>query len=80
MPKRHVKMLSWLMLSEAHEEGCRYIPQLGDEVVYLRQVVYVVVIIFFFPYRPYNLLCFGMQVSAICLLVYILVHFFLLGS
>lgn len=28
---------SWLMLSE-HEEGNRYIPQLGDEVVYLRQV------------------------------------------
>ncbi|CAJ2629040.1 unnamed protein product [Trifolium pratense] len=37
MPNRHVKKLSWLMLSEAHEEGCRYIPQLGDEVVYLRQ-------------------------------------------
>ncbi|RDX89617.1 Bromodomain and WD repeat-containing protein 1, partial [Mucuna pruriens] len=32
----HVKKLSWLMLSE-HEEGYRYIPQLGDEVVYLRQ-------------------------------------------
>ncbi|KAA8527385.1 hypothetical protein F0562_034900 [Nyssa sinensis] len=27
---------SWLMLS-AHEEGSRYIPQQGDEVVYLRQ-------------------------------------------
>ncbi|KAL8481278.1 hypothetical protein ACS0TY_027705 [Phlomoides rotata] len=27
---------SWLMLS-AHEEGSRYIPQLGDGVVYLRQ-------------------------------------------
>ncbi|EEF43070.1 WD-repeat protein, putative [Ricinus communis] len=27
---------SWLMLS-MHEEGSRYIPQLGDEVVYLRQ-------------------------------------------
>ncbi|CAL5184297.1 unnamed protein product [Lathyrus oleraceus] len=27
---------SWLLLS-THEEGCRYIPQLGDEVVYLRQ-------------------------------------------
>ncbi|KAI3469301.1 hypothetical protein Pfo_025964 [Paulownia fortunei] len=27
---------SWLMLS-AHEEGSRYIPQRGDEVVYLRQ-------------------------------------------
>ncbi|XP_073135794.1 uncharacterized protein [Henckelia pumila] len=27
---------SWLMMS-AHEEGSRYIPQLGDEVVYLRQ-------------------------------------------
>jgi PH-interacting protein len=33
-----VRKLSWLMLSE-HEEGYRYIPQLGDEVVYLRQVV-----------------------------------------
>ncbi|CAO2818728.1 unnamed protein product [Amaranthus hypochondriacus] len=28
--------ISWLMLSE-HEPGYRYIPQLGDEVVYLRQ-------------------------------------------
>ncbi|KAL5782167.1 hypothetical protein ACOSP7_007196 [Xanthoceras sorbifolium] len=27
---------SWLMLS-THEEGSRYIPQLGDEIVYLRQ-------------------------------------------
>ncbi|KAK7246296.1 hypothetical protein RIF29_41159 [Crotalaria pallida] len=27
---------SWLLLS-TQEEGCRYIPQLGDEVVYLRQ-------------------------------------------
>ncbi|KAI4334951.1 hypothetical protein L6164_013646 [Bauhinia variegata] len=27
---------SWLLLS-THEEGCRYIPQEGDEVVYLRQ-------------------------------------------
>lgn len=35
----HVKKLSWLLLSE-HEEAYRYIPQLGDEVVYLRQVVY----------------------------------------
>ncbi|KAH7578253.1 hypothetical protein JRO89_XS01G0359900 [Xanthoceras sorbifolium] len=31
-----VRKLSWLMLSE-HEEGYRFIPQLGDEVVYLRQ-------------------------------------------
>ncbi|KAF5192296.1 Bromodomain and wd repeat-containing protein [Thalictrum thalictroides] len=30
------KKLSWLMLSE-HEENYRYIPQLGDEVAYLRQ-------------------------------------------
>ncbi|XP_068310472.1 uncharacterized protein [Pyrus communis] len=28
--------LPWLMLSK-HEDGYRYIPQLGDEVVYLRQ-------------------------------------------
>ncbi|KAK7329540.1 hypothetical protein VNO77_23710 [Canavalia gladiata] len=27
---------SWLLLS-THEEGCRYIPQKGDDVVYLRQ-------------------------------------------
>ncbi|KAL7582189.1 hypothetical protein Lser_V15G41522 [Lactuca serriola] len=27
---------NWLLLS-AQEEGCRYIPQLGDEVVYVRQ-------------------------------------------
>ncbi|XP_027354990.1 PH-interacting protein isoform X2 [Abrus precatorius] len=27
---------SWLLLS-THEEGCRFIPQQGDEVVYLRQ-------------------------------------------
>lgn len=31
-----VRKLSWLMLVE-HEEGYRYIPQLGDKVVYLRQ-------------------------------------------
>uniref|UniRef100_A0A803M7J1 Bromo domain-containing protein n=1 Tax=Chenopodium quinoa TaxID=63459 RepID=A0A803M7J1_CHEQI len=31
-----VGKISWLMLSE-HEPGYRYIPQLGDEVVYLRQ-------------------------------------------
>lgn len=31
-----VRKLSWLMLSE-HEEGYRYIPQLGDEVIYSRQ-------------------------------------------
>ncbi|CBI36946.3 unnamed protein product, partial [Vitis vinifera] len=30
------RKVSWLMLSE-HEEGYRYIPQQGDEVVYLRQ-------------------------------------------
>lgn len=33
MPKK----ANWLLLSE-QEEGYRYIPQLGDEVVYLRQV------------------------------------------
>ncbi|KAL5069028.1 hypothetical protein RYX36_019915 [Vicia faba] len=37
IPNHHVKKLSWLMLSEEHDEGYRYIPQLGDEVVYLRQ-------------------------------------------
>ncbi|XP_049388775.1 uncharacterized protein LOC125853144 [Solanum stenotomum] len=31
-----VKKLNWLLLSE-REEGYRYIPQLGDEVVYFRQ-------------------------------------------
>lgn len=31
------RKVSWLMLSE-HEESCRYIPQLGDEVVYFKQV------------------------------------------
>lgn len=31
------RKVSWLMLSE-HEQGCRYIPQLGDEVVYFKQV------------------------------------------
>ncbi|XP_073223301.1 uncharacterized protein [Cicer arietinum] len=36
MPNHHVKKLSWLMLS-AHEDCYHYIPQLGDEVVYLRQ-------------------------------------------
>ncbi|KAJ0259076.1 WD40 domain-containing protein [Hirschfeldia incana] len=30
------RKVSWLMLSE-HEQGCRYIPQLGDEVVYFKQ-------------------------------------------
>lgn len=32
-----IRKISWLMLSE-HEESCRYIPQLGDEVVYFKQV------------------------------------------
>lgn len=32
------KGTSWLMLS-SHEGGSRYIPQQGDEVVYLRQVI-----------------------------------------
>lgn len=36
-PNPSVRKLSWLMLSE-QEEGYRYIPQLGDEVVYFRQV------------------------------------------
>ncbi|KAJ4838668.1 hypothetical protein Tsubulata_004268 [Turnera subulata] len=31
-----VRKLSWLMLT-MHDEGCRYIPQMGDQVVYLRQ-------------------------------------------
>ncbi|KAF6156946.1 hypothetical protein GIB67_039707 [Kingdonia uniflora] len=31
-----LRKLSWLTLSE-HEDNCRYIPQLGDYVVYLRQ-------------------------------------------
>lgn len=31
------RKISWLMLSE-HDESCRYIPQLGDEVVYFKQV------------------------------------------
>ncbi|OVA02540.1 Bromodomain [Macleaya cordata] len=31
-----MRKLSWLMLAE-QEESCRYIPQQGDEVVYLRQ-------------------------------------------
>ncbi|KAJ4956498.1 hypothetical protein NE237_013281 [Protea cynaroides] len=33
---RSVGKFSWLMLTE-HEEGYRYIPQLGDEIIYLRQ-------------------------------------------
>ncbi|XP_022741670.1 bromodomain and WD repeat-containing protein 3-like isoform X2 [Durio zibethinus] len=35
-PHQSARKLSWLMLT-THEEGSRYIPQLGDEVVYLRQ-------------------------------------------
>lgn len=71
MSNRHVKKLSWLMLSQ-HEEGYRYIPQRGDEVVYLRQVVYVMI---FSPYRSYYfVICFGMQVSVIRILVFILEH------
>ncbi|KAG9139399.1 hypothetical protein Leryth_017315 [Lithospermum erythrorhizon] len=35
----HLARSSWLMLL-AHEEGSRYIPQLGDEVAYLRQSRY----------------------------------------
>ena len=37
---------SWLLLS-THEEGCRYIPQQGDEVAYLRQVSYKSLHIFY---------------------------------
>lgn len=36
-PTQSASKGSWLLLS-THEEGCRYIPQQGDEVVYLRQV------------------------------------------
>ncbi|XP_048336119.2 uncharacterized protein LOC107406056 isoform X1 [Ziziphus jujuba] len=36
MSNHPTKKLSWLMLSE-HEDGYRYVPQLGDEVVYMRQ-------------------------------------------
>lgn len=39
MSNRPTKKSSWLMLSK-HEEGYRYIPQLGDEVVYMRQVIF----------------------------------------
>lgn len=35
-----IRKLSWLMLSE-HEVSYRYIPQLGDAVVYLRQVILI---------------------------------------
>ncbi|KAF2304775.1 hypothetical protein GH714_037926 [Hevea brasiliensis] len=35
-PSQPARKLSWLILSK-HEEDYRYIPQLGDEVVYLRQ-------------------------------------------
>ncbi|XP_078428519.1 uncharacterized protein LOC144700843 [Wolffia australiana] len=35
-PFGSAKKASWLLLAE-HEEGYRYIPQLGDEVAYLRQ-------------------------------------------
>ncbi|KAM7275956.1 hypothetical protein ACFE04_017822 [Oxalis oulophora] len=35
-PDQNIGKSSWLMLSE-QEEGYRYIPQLGDEVVFLRQ-------------------------------------------
>ncbi|KAJ7980369.1 Bromodomain and WD repeat-containing protein [Quillaja saponaria] len=35
-PHQSARKGSWLLLL-AHEEGCRYIPQQGDEVVYLRQ-------------------------------------------
>lgn len=36
-PQQSARKGSWLMLT-THEEGSRYIPQLGDEIVYLRQV------------------------------------------
>ncbi|XP_019428466.1 PREDICTED: bromodomain and WD repeat-containing protein 3-like isoform X1 [Lupinus angustifolius] len=36
MSNLNEKKVSWLMLSE-QEEGYRFIPQLGDEVVYMRQ-------------------------------------------
>ena len=69
----HVKKLSWLMLSEL-EEGYRYIPQLGDEVVYFRQVVYVIYIYIYFLYGLYYfIVCFGSQVSLIRILVYVFI-------
>lgn len=44
---QHVFKQSWLMLYE-HEEGYRYIPQMGDDVIYLRQVsVYFSFYVFF---------------------------------
>lgn len=36
-PQLLIENISWLTLS-IHEEGSRYIPQMGDEVAYLRQV------------------------------------------
>lgn len=41
------RKLSWLTLME-HEVSYRYIPQLGDEVAYLRQVRNIIEIIIFF--------------------------------
>jgi PH-interacting protein len=35
-PQQLIENVSWLTLS-IHEEGSRYIPQMGDEVAYLRQ-------------------------------------------
>lgn len=48
MANHPVGKLSWLMLSE-YEEGYRYIPQLDDEVIYLRQVIYILLILVFGP-------------------------------
>lgn len=48
MANHPVGKLSWLMLSE-YEEGYRYIPQLDDEVIYLRQVIYTLLILVFGP-------------------------------
>ena len=36
--QQSIEKVSWLTLS-THEEGSRYIPQKGDEVAYLRQVI-----------------------------------------
>ena len=53
-PPNSMKKMSWLLLSE-HEEGYRYIPQLGDEVAYLRQVnLYLISLIFYSSWVSFN--------------------------
>ncbi|CAL0320874.1 unnamed protein product [Lupinus luteus] len=65
MPNLNKKKLSWLMLSE-QEEGYRFIPQLGDEVVYMRQGHHEYIESFMLKESGPWKSCIGVSASEIC--------------